>query len=235
MMGKESVMQKKLTDIQNREVTFEKDIEYFKTYPAPLVELLQAQHFTNVNSTIMSFGPMLYFLVRALGCEQILEIGHAEGYTAFYLAHGLKDNALRFGMKGNMYYGIDIIKTEIVREELRNRGLPSTILNLDSMKLTPETFKDITFDMIFQDGNHDAEHVLYELETMYPQLKGKGKGYLVFHDCYGPAEEGFREIIKMIGKDKKYDFEWIRFDCVYGLAILRKMEGYDYDKRHWTD
>jgi len=218
----------------NTKITHQKDIDYFEEYPAPLMELIQSTHFTNINSTIPFFGPMLYFLVRGLCCEQILEIGHAEGYSAFYLAHGVKDNGTRFKMAGNHYYGIDIVQTESVREKLEKCNLPVTIMNKDSMTLTPETFKGITFDMIFQDGNHDTEHVLYEMETMYPQLKGKGRGYWIFHDCFGPAEEGFRKLIELI-KQKKYDFEWCRLDCVYGLAILRKMEGYDYDKRHWTD
>ena len=33
---------------------------------------------------------------------------------------------------------------------------------------------------------------------------------------------------------RKYNFEWCTIFCVYGLAILRKMDGYDYEKRHWV-
>lgn len=210
-----------------------KDVEYFSQYPAPLMEMMHAQHFTNINATITFFGPMLYFLLREIGAEQILEIGHAEGYTAFYLANAVRDNAVRYGMKGNKYYGIDIIQTEKVREALEAEGLPVDIRELDSIKLTPETFKEIEFDVIFQDGPHDTEHVLYEMKTMYPQLKGEGKGYWIFHDCFGPAEEGFQEVMKLI-KAGVYDFEFIRFFTPYGLAILRKMEGWKEDKRYWT-
>lgn len=210
----------------------DKDIEYFREYSAPLMENMHRMHFTNINSTITFFSPMLYFLVRALGCEQILEIGHAEGVTAFYLAHGVKDNGTRFGMKDNMYHGIDIVQTEKVKKNMTEAGLPNTILNLDSMELKPETFNK-TFDLIFQDGCHDTKHVLAEMEAMYPTLKGEGKGYWIFHDCYGPSEEGFRELKKLIA-DGKYKFEWCTIFCVYGLAILRKMDDYDYEKRHWA-
>jgi hypothetical protein len=211
----------------------EKDLEYFKEYPAPLMELIHTQHFTNINATITFFGPMLYFLLRELGAEQVLEIGHAEGYTAFYLAHAVKDNGIRFGMPGNKYHGIDIVQTDKVRAQLEAEGLWVDLRELDSMKLSPETYPGKQFDVIFQDGCHDTEHVLYELKTMYPQLKGEGKGYWIFHDCFGPAEEGFQEVMKLI-KSGVYNFEYCRFFTPYGLAVLRKMDGWDENKRHWT-
>ena len=210
-----------------------KDVEYFREYPAPLFEMIHAQHFTNINATITFFGPMMYFLLRELGAEQVLEIGHAEGYTAFYLANAVRDNGVRFGMKGNKYYGIDIVQTDKVRAQLAEYNLPVDLRELDSMKITPETFDGVLFDVIFQDGCHDTEHVLREMDVLYPQLKGEGKGYWIFHDCYGPAEEGFQELKKLIDKGI-YKFEFIRFFTPYGLAILRKMEGWDEKKRHWT-
>ncbi len=224
----------KLADIPTRVIAHEKDVEYFTEYPAPLQELIHCSHFTNVNSTITFFGPMLYFLARAIGAEQVLEIGHAEGYTSHYLAHAVKDNAVRFGMAGNKYYGIDIVQTDKTREALEKQGLPVDIRNLDSLLLTSDTFKDITFDLIFQDGCHDTEHVLHELKVLYPQLKGEGKGFWVFHDALGPAEEGFREVEKLI-KQGVYDFQYVVIPEIYGIAIMRKMSGYDYEKRHWWE
>ena len=213
-------------------ITHPLDIEYFANYPAPLMEKIHSDHFSNINSTITFYGPMLYFLARALCVEQVLEIGHAAGYTSYYLANAVKDNAARFKMDGNMFYGVDIIQNAFTSDRLEKAGLPHKLIEMDSINLTPDTFKDITFDIIFQDGCHDTEHVLYELETMYPQLKGEGKGYWIFHDCYGPSEEAFHEIMKM-NKEGKYNFEWVRLFSVYGIAILRKMDGYDESKRYW--
>jgi len=226
-------LKKEVELVPGRYLHHPRDVEYFGDYRAPLMELMQSFHHTHVNATLAFFGPMFYFLVRSLGCEQVLEIGHAEGYSSRYLAHAVKDNATRFNMQGNMYYGIDIEQTEYVTEMLAKDDLPATIIQMDSMDLTSETFKDVRFDLIFQDGCHDTEHVLHELKVLYPQLKGKGTGFWIFHDCYGPAEEGFHELIKLI-KEGVYDFEWCRLPAVYGLAILRKMEGYDYDKRFWV-
>lgn len=209
------------------------DTEYFRDFPAPIMENLQKTHHTNINSTIPFFGPMMYFLARELGVEKVLEIGHAEGYTAHYLAHAVKDNATRYQMLGNKYYGIDIVKTDLVRKALEDQGLPVDIRFQDSMKITPKTFEEVTFDLIFQDGNHDTEHVLYELETLYPQLKGEGKGYWIMHDVFGPAEEGFRAVKKLIDEGK-YNFEYVRLFTPYGLGIFRKMDGWDESKRHWV-
>lgn len=211
-------------------ITHPKDIEYFAQYPAPIMEQIHSLHHTNINSTITFFGPLMYFLIRSLGCEQVLEIGHAEGYTAFYMASAVRDNGVRFGMKNNRYYGIDIAQTDKVKEAMVQHGLKATILNMDSINLSSATFPAIDFDLIFQDGAHDAKHVVHEMMTLYPQLKGEGKGFWIYHDCYGPAEEGFTAIIN----DPRYNFEFVRIPEIYGIAIMRKMDGYDHKKKWWN-
>lgn len=208
------------------------DVEYFKEFKAPLMELMHSAHYTNVNSTITFFGPMLYFLCRALGVEQVLEIGIAEGYTSWYLANAVKDNAVRYKMDGNMYYGLDILdRSQLVKPKLDAAGLPNKLIQMDSINLTRDTFKDVRFDMIFQDGAHDTEHVVHEINILYPQLKGQGNGFLLCHDVYGPAEEG----VKAILNNKNYEWEYVRICEIYGIAILRKMEGYDHKKRFWVE
>jgi hypothetical protein len=215
-------------------LTHERDLEYFGEYPAPIMQAVQELHHTNINSTISFFGPMLYFLLRDIGAEQVLEIGHAEGYTAHYLANAVKDNGTRFGMKDNKYYGIDIVQTEKVRSALEAKGLPVDVRNVDSMTLSPETFPGLLFDVIFQDGCHDTDHVLHEFKTMWPQLKGEGKGYWIAHDVFGPSEDGMKKI-KHLLDDGIYKGEYIRIFSCYGLMIIRKMDGWDESKLHWRD
>ncbi|HUS88891.1 MAG TPA: class I SAM-dependent methyltransferase [Desulfosporosinus sp.] len=224
----------KTPEFANKLITHEKDIEYFNDFSAPLMELIHSTHYTNINSTIAFFGPMLYFFVRSIGAEQVLEIGHAEGYTSWYLANAVKDNATRFQMAGNKYHGIDIIgqKPSMV-EGFEKHNLPSDIRCMDSMDLTPETFGK-TFDVIFQDGNHDTEHVIKEFETMWPALKEGGKGYWLMHDVMGPAEDGYKAIRQLI-KDGKYNAEYVAIDCVYGLGIIRKMDNFDLNASHWSE
>jgi len=218
----------------DRPIYHERDIEYFAEHKAPIMENFQRMHFTNINSTIPYFGPMMYFLVRQFGCEQILEIGHAEGYSSFYLAHGVKDNAIRFGMQENHYYGIDIVQTEKVRANLEAERLPVTIINKDSMTLDKDTFPNIVFNLIFQDGCHDTEHVVYEFNTMWGQLKDKGNGYWIAHDSEGPAWEGCKEIRRLL-KERNEPHEVISLGGQYGLMIIKKMNNFDYESNPWKD
>jgi len=205
---------------------FEMDAEYFRDFPAPIMESVHENHFTIINSTIPFFGPMLYFMMRSLGCEQVLEIGLAEAYTGFYMAHAIKDNATRYQMPGNRYYGIDIGLQTVAVDNLKKANLPAVCYEMDSMRL-PGPLEGITFDLIFQDGCHDKEHVVYEFETMYPQLKGNGMGYWIAHDCFGDqlrnAVEGVDEIIRRI-KAGQYNMEYCRIWDIYGLAVFRKMD-----------
>lgn len=208
------------------------DEQYFKDFPSPIMKMMQEKHFVHTNATIAFFGPMLYFLIRALRCEKVLEIGCAQGYSSLYMASAVKDNATRFQYREPMYYGIDIVDKGVAKN-LDARGLPNNIQFYDSIGLHRESYGDAKFDLIFQDGAHDVEHVLHEMEILYPKLKGEGKGYWIFHDCYGPSEPAFLELKTLI-KDKKYNFEYVRLDDeIYGMAILRKMEGYK-ESLHWA-
>lgn len=222
-----------MPQLSNNEIKHPLDIEYFNDFKAPIMELIHSPHFTNLNSTIPYFGPMMYFLVRQFGCEQVLEIGIAQGYTSWYLCHGVKDNMTRFNMQGNMYYGVDIIdRSEAVKPHLDAANLPNTILQMDSIDITPDTFKEVRFDMIFQDGGHDTEHVVHEFKTLWPQLKPDC--YWLAHDTMGPAEEGCRELRRMI-KEKSIPVEYIQLGGMYGLMIIRKLEGVDPEKRYWVE
>jgi len=204
----------------NRLVTHPKDVEYFNDYPAPLMELLHSAHKTYINSTITFFGPMLYFLARALCWQHVAELGHAEGYTAWYLANAVKDNGIRFGTTNVSYTGIDIIQTESTQKLLE--GLPAQCLKIDSMTLTQDTFNDKTFDMIFQDGCHDTQHILHEMHALYPRLRKDGKGYWIMHDTVDPGQEGW-EVVKKLIETGVYKFEYVNLPEIHGMAILRRL------------
>lgn len=217
----------------DKKIWHEKDIEYFKEFKSPIMENIHRLHFTNINSTIFFGGPFLYFFARFIEAHKILEIGTAEGYTSFYLANAVKDNGIRYQVTDGMFYGIDICQVEKTQTKLNECNLPATIINMDSIKLDRNTFKDNYFDLIFQDGAHDEEHVLHEIDVLYPSLKGDGHGYLIMHDVYGPSEEAFHKLLPLL--QSKYNFEWCRiWSSAYGLCILRKMDGYDPEKRYWT-
>ena len=204
----------------------EHNIQYFKDFAAPIMESVQKDHFTIINSTIPFFGPMFYFLIRAMGCEQALEIGVAEGYSSYYMAHAIKDNATRYQMFGNKFYGIDIALQKNTVENLEADGLPVELHEMDSMDL-PGPMAGVVFDIVFQDGCHDKEHVVHEFKTMYPQLKGDGKGYWICHDCFGDPERnavlGVAEIKRLVDEGF-YNMQYCEFWDIYGLAVFRKMD-----------
>ena len=208
-----------------------KDAKYFKDFPAPIMENLHSRHFININATLAYLGgPLLYFLVRALHCEKVLEIGTSLGYSSYYLASAVEDNRVRHSLKNAMFWGIDIMSTDFVKKNLDKKGLPNTILNMDTKGLTSETFKGVEFDLIFQDGCHQEEYVLHEMEVLYPQLKSNG--YWLFHDAAGPSEKAWHKIIK----NPKYKFDSVRLmDNIYGMGILHKIEGLDPEKMYWWE
>lgn len=210
----------------NPNIKHPKDIEYFTEYPAPLMELIHSSHFTNINATDSFFGCMLYFIIRALKCQNVLEIGSAEGYSAWYMANAVKDNAIRHNLKNAMYYGIDIVKTVEVSLALNNFKLPHILFNIDTIKLNENSFKDIQFDLVFQDGCHDEFHVFHEFKTLWPRLRGNGLGYWIAHDVMGPAEKGYKKILEYIKQNNIPVQNVVLDEGIYGLAIFRKMEDY---------
>jgi predicted O-methyltransferase YrrM len=209
------------------------DKRTFGEHPAPLWEAWMKLHLGHINHTLPHYGPMFYSLIRALTCETVVEIGVAEGYTCFFMANAVRDNCTRYGFNGR-YIGIDININEHYLKPFRDSDLPIEFWEMDSLDVKPEMFEK-PIDLIFQDGCHETEHCLKELELFYPLLKDKGDGYIIMHDVHYLCEEYFN----IIRKDPRYNFEYVRFVNNYGLAICRKMDGYDQNKRicpeAWSD
>jgi len=208
------------------------DEKLFEEYPAPLWEAWMKIHPTHINHTTPYFGPLFYWLLRSLGGVNAIEIGVAQGYSSFFIASAIKDNNTRYAANGK-YVAIDVMDKSYIFNPLIKEGLPIEVWTIDSVKVTREMLLKAFpagIDLIFQDGWHNTEHCLKELEIYYPHLKGNGNGLWVMHDVHSWCEEYY----EIVMKDPRWDFsERIRFLNNYGLAICRKMEGYDYNKRHW--
>lgn len=207
------------------------DMDYFKVYPAPVFEAVFNEAVSSINTTIMTYAPMLYFMARSIDAFNVLEIGMAQGWTSFFLASAVKDNGVRHKVKA-MYYGNDIFEErQEVIDNLHARGLPATFLCKNSLDLKRSDFPadpDFKLDLAFIDGWHSTGHILREFDFIYPMIRDKGQGYIVLHDAYAFGEEAIKEIVKTYKK-----VEYIRFMNNYGLAIFRKMDDYDYEKSYW--
>ena len=204
-----------------------RDEGYFKEYPQPIFEASCADHIdTIINHSTPYYGPFLYWLVRCSGARHALEIGVCKAWTSYFLASGVKDNMTRLTGDGH-YYGVDI-SNELpeLQRKLREKGLPVTMLEMDSWDIKPETFPLApSFGVVFIDGWHSEQHLFKEVELTYPMLQGAGRGYMAIHDCYGWVMKPMQKLLK----NPKYNWEYIRFFDNYGLAILRKMDGYVED------
>jgi len=145
------------------------------------------------------------------------------------MASACKDNAVRHG-HNSMYYGVDIAdKSELIKA-INDRGVPAKLVQKNSLDCVHSDFDNEMLELVFIDGWHSTGHVLKEMEIFYPMLKGGGAGYYVMHDVYAWCEDAFKEVRKRYPND-----ECIRFLQNYGLAIFRKMEGYDHNKIYWPD
>lgn len=206
----------------------ETDKQYFEQYPQPIFEASMRGHFGPINHSTPYYGPFLYWLARCSGARFVVEIGVCKAYTSFFLASAVKDNMTRQGVDNGRYWGVDI-SGEIPEFErkMREKGLPVNMLQMDSWDLKPETFDGNKLGVAFIDGWHSRQHLLKEVEILYPLLVDGGRGYMVIHDTYGWVSEPIVEVLK----DPRYEFEHISFADNYGLTILRKVKDYKFDPR----
>jgi len=203
------------------------DQGYFKQFPAPVFEGSCQDHIdTIINHTTPYYGPLLYWLVRCCGARYVAEIGIFMGYTSYFLASGVKDNMTRLSGAGQ-YYGVDISgKCAELQKKLRDKNLPATMIQMDSYDMNNKSFPGTSkFGLVFIDGWHSTQHLYKEIDTLWPMLHDKGRGYMVIHDVYGWVMEPMQKILA----DPKYNKEVIRFPDNYGLAIIRKMDNYRED------
>lgn len=216
------------------------DNGYFKEFSAPIFEASCKDHIdTVINHSTPYYGPLLYWLIRCAAAKFVVEIGVCKGWASYFMASGVKDNLSRAGLcnteeetfKNGHYYGVDV--SGIVDElqvKLREKGLPVTMIQKDSYDLTKKDFPLVGyFNLAFIDGWHSRQHLLKEFEILYPMMLKGGNGYIVVHDVYGWVAEPMNEILN----DPQYNFECVRFFDNYGLAILRVMEGYIEDPKHY--
>jgi len=211
-----------------------RDDGYFAKFPQPIFEASCKDHIdTPINHSTPYYGPLLYWVVRCCSAKFVLEIGVCKAYTSYFLASGVKDNMTRQANSSGQYWGVDI-SGEIpgFEKEMREKGLPVTMLQMDSWDITPQLFGGNQLGLAFIDGWHSRQHLLKEVELIYPLLLDNGRGYLAIHDTHGWCIEPMQEVLK----DPRYKWEYIRFVDNYGLTLLRKMDNYVEDpKKSWPN
>ena len=193
---------------------------YTKDYLKDLLAEGFIDHFNQaINCTIPHYPMMMYCFIYALGLRHILEIGVAQGWTSYYLARAAHHN-------GGHFYGIDIDESycQMVRDGLDSKKLPHTIVSADTKDLEKLDFIP-QLDFAFLDGEHSTEAVLHEVEMIYPLLGENGTGFIFIHDI---IDAGNSDAWWKLKNDSR--FEGIGMNANYGLGILRKMKGMDYEE-----
>jgi len=205
------------------------DQKIFDDHPSDIWESMMRLHGSHINHTTPHFGPMLYWIIRAIGACNVIEIGVAQGYTSWFMAQAIKDNNIRYSMKGK-YVAIDIDDKRPLFDPWKEEGMPVEFWQMNSVEVPEDKLAECKWDLIFQDGWHNTKHCTKELEMYYPHLKDNGNGYWIMHDVYSWCEEYYDLVME---KKNEYPFEAIRFLNNYGLAICRNMKNYDHSKRFW--
>jgi cephalosporin hydroxylase len=177
--------------------------------------LIKGDHFLDHMNTTCAYYPILiYLFARISGARNILEVGVALGYGAYYFSRAAKDN-------GGMYYGIDIEQNfcDNARKNLDALELPNTIICADTKKMEKIDFTD-RIDIAFLDGEHTTEAVMHEVDMIYPLLNKMGYGWIFIHDI---VDMGNADAWWKLKQDTR--FESISIHHNYGLGILRATEG----------
>jgi len=202
------------------------DLGYFSEFKSPIFEASCKDHIdTVINHSTPYYGPLMYWIVRSCDANFAVEIGVCKAYSSYFIAAGIKDNMVRHGCAGQ-YYGVDISgELPTLEAKLREKDLPVTMLQMDSWDMTHATFGNNPIGFAFVDGWHSEQHILKEVDLLYPMLKNGGHGYLAIHDTYGWVCKPMQKIMN----NPKYKWEYIRFFNNYGFTLLRKMEDYHED------
>lgn len=190
-------------------------IDFFKT--DKFLKGFATHPSNDCNFTCTYFPLLIYLFAKIHGSKNILEIGSAEGYSAYYLAEIAKEN-------GGMYYGIDKEQGLIERVDKLLVYLPHTLICADTHKI--EKLDIDSLDIVWIDGEHTTEAVMHEIELVYPILKDRGFGFIFLHDIVDMGVSGAWLKLK---NDKR--FESIGLEANYGLGILRKLEGVRYEEK----
>ena len=163
-------------------------------------------------------GQALYALVRALRPASVMELGTWHGASATHLLQGIKDNK---------YGGLICVDSRAYGDIEIGGMIPSDLKSLALIHQTrieqflPRALQEgWTYDLIFEDGMHDAEQVEFVWRHA-EQLLAPG-GVIVSHDaCHKTAGPVVREGLARAGYgDKTLNVLIAPADC--GFAIYRK-------------
>lgn len=141
------------------------------------------------DSTSLGEKMLLYWLIRDLKPQNVIETGTHRGLTSLYMAHALFDNQLGH------------LTTCDPNPEWSSRGnfakFPDLLPYITFVLGKGKDLEVSNVDFAFIDGFHGKEDVDEELAMLLPKLADRA--VVVFHDCWYGLSEGVNESLEEAG------------------------------------
>jgi predicted O-methyltransferase YrrM len=190
-----------------------------------LNELYRKTHTSFVNPNMVSGhiqGKFLEMLVRMIQPALVLEIGTYTGYSAISMAHALPDGAMLHTIE------INDEMEDTIREYIARAGLKDKIILHIGDALQVLQKLDLTFDLIFIDGDKRQYPEYYRLAIR----KLSSDGFIIADNVLwdgkvnspsqkDPMTEGIRRFNQLVKEDQL--IEKIIIPARDGLMIIRKL------------
>lgn len=165
------------------------------------------------------YSPMYYIICKQIEARNILEVGCEYGYSSYMLATAAKES-------GGVFYCVEKSRVfaDLLEKGLTEREFPHAVIWADIRDVKEFIWADY-LDFVLFDAEHTPEVVLHSMDLVYPKLRGNS--YVALHDVDLTSASSFYQIIH----DRKYDFEHITFPGNYGLALFRRKDLDEDEKR----
>lgn len=164
-----------------------------------------------------SAEPWIAHLVMSLlianNTKFAIEIGGFQGYTSKSIAEAL---AFLPGQRAFTVCEIDTQRTQDVRnvlQDFHSADLNWTVTQANSLNWIP-TLTDASVDFVWVDGNHEAAHVLREIELLLPKMRPGG--LICGHDVFGVCD-----LNKVFAYFGGYSLDLARLGPAGGIGIIQ--------------
>lgn len=185
-----------------------------ESIPAQVLEHLE--HMRATQYGMMNIAPAegryFYRLVKQLDAKRVLEIGTSNGYSAIWLALGLKETG------GTLItLEIDERRYDLAAENFRNTNLTEVIdLRLvDALEEIPKISGPI--DLVFIDAWKD-DYPRY-LELVLPKVRSGG--IIAAHNVISHHSHGIKRYLELVEADPQLETSYIE-EGPAGISISKK-------------
>lgn len=175
-----------------------------------LQKVVEAHHAGNTGAALHYLT--LYSLVYGLEAKKVFEFG--SGYSSLALLEGLQES-------DGVLTSCDIRERDIACPFSEHKNNPNwNFIQKPSILAIEDVKNNGPYDLVFHDGDHQADVVAQDIQAIIPHMKRFG--LLVLHDTHhselGPAM--IDGLSKGLGSDQnKYSIVTLPYG--YGLTIVR--------------